>query len=132
MIFLFFQSSFLRLFLEKTGAPGAQAVATQWVIRSIVIALVVAGLMLGFKALRKYMADVARKRVWTRGQTWLLIVIGFAPVFIILWLNWWMTFNFLTFVGNSGLFSGVLLGWLVYLITMILGHLVSPWRRELI
>ena len=34
--------------------------------------------------------------------------------------------------GSAGLLKGTFFAWILYLIFMVIGHLVSPWRRELI
>jgi hypothetical protein len=91
-----------------------------------------AGLVFAYKAFRKSMADIARKKIWTRGQTWLLILIGGFPIFLALLTVWYLTRDFLNYVQVGGLVKGTVFAWVLYLMFMVVGHLVSPWRRELI
>lgn len=132
MFLLFLQDDFLRFFIENIEPDDWQETATSWLITAVVVAVLGAGLMFAIKALRKSMADIAKRKIWTRGQTWLLILIGLFPIFIVLLAVWWMTRDFLNFVQFGGLVKGTLFAWFLYLIFMVIGHLVSPWRRELI
>lgn len=132
MFLLFLENDFLRLFIDNIDTDNWQDTAQSWVITAAVVAVLSAGLVFGYKALRKSMADIAKRKVWTRGQTWLLIFLGIFPIFIVLSGIWYMTRDFLNFVDVGGLLKGTLFAWILYLIFMIVGHLVSPWRRELI
>lgn len=132
MFFLLLQDGFLRFFIENIEPDDWQETATSWLITAVVVAVLAAGLVFAYKALRKSMADIARKKIWTRGQTWLLILIGIFPIFLVLLAIWYMTRDFLNYVQFGGLVKGTLFAWFLYLIFMVLGHLVSPWRRELI
>lgn len=132
MFLLFLQSDFLRLFIENNESDTWQDTATSWLITAVVVAVLSAGLVFGYKALRKSMADIAKRKIWTRGQTWLLILIGIFPIFFILLAVWYFTRDFLNFVQIGGLLKGTVFAWILYLIFMVVGHLVSPWRRELI
>lgn len=132
MFLLFLQDGFLRFFIENIEPDDWQETATSWLITAVVVAVLVAGLVFAYKALRKSMADIARKKIWTRGQTWLLILIGIFPIFFVLLAVWYMTRDFLNYVQFGGLVKGTLFAWFLYLIFMVIGHLVSPWRRELI
>ena len=132
MFLLFLQDDFLRFFIENIEPDDWQETATSWLITAVVVAVLVAGLMFAYKALRKSMADIAKRKIWTRGQTWLLILIGLFPIFFVLLVAWYMTRDFLNYVQFGGLVKGTLFAWFLYLIFMVIGHLVSPWRRELI
>lgn len=132
MFLLFLQSDFLRMFIENVDDDNWSDTATSWVITAIVVAAIGAGLMFGYKALRKSMAGLVNEKIWTRGQTWRLIIIGIFPIFLILLCIWWLTRDFFNFVQAGGLFKGTVFAWLLYLFFMFVGHLVSPWRREII
>lgn len=132
MFLLFLQDDFLRFFIENIEPDNWQETATSWLITAVVVAVLAAGLMFAVKALRKSMADIAKRKIWTRGQTWLLILIGIFPIFFVLLAVWYMTRDFLNYVQFGGLVKGTLFAWFLYLIFMVVGHLVSPWRRELI
>jgi len=132
MFLLFLQDDFLRFFIENIEPDNWQETATSWLITAVVVAVLAAGLVFAYKALRKSMADIAKRKIWTRGQTWLLILIGIFPIFFVLLAVWYMTRDFLNYVQFGGLVKGTLFAWFLYLILMVIGHLVSPWRRELI
>lgn len=125
---ILWQSSFWEWFLQEGGDEDT---AVSWVVTAIIVAVVSAGLMMGVKALRKTMALTVGEKGWSRGQTWLLIIVGLTPVFLLASLVWYMTRDFFNFIGVSGLFNGILLAWFLYLLFMVAGHLASPWRREL-
>ncbi len=125
-------SDFLRWFIDNGRVPRSEDTAMNWLLAAVVIAAVcTAGAMI-FKAVRKSTAKTANEKIWSRGETLLLIVAWMGPVLIIMASVWYMTRNFFNIVGVGGLFKGVVLGWLVYLLMVFCAHLVSPWRRELI
>jgi len=132
MFLLFLENDFLRFFIDDVGPDNWPETAQSWVITTAVVAVLGAGLVFGYKALRKKTSDIARKKIWTRGQTWLLIAVGIFPIFIVLLAIWYMTADFLDYIRVGGLLSGTFFAWILYLVFMIVGHLVSPWRRELI
>lgn len=131
MFLLFLQDGFLRLFIDNIEPDNWQETATSWLLTAVVIAVLIAGLVFAYKAVRKSMADIARRKIWTRRQTWLLIFIGIFPIFFVLLAIWYLTRDFLNYVQFGGLVRGTLFAWLLYLFCMVIGHLVSPWRREL-
>ncbi|MFN0141504.1 MAG: hypothetical protein ACKVQW_15640 [Pyrinomonadaceae bacterium] len=130
IIALFLENDFLRTLVEL--ADDEPDTATAWVTTAVVLAVLVALLIFAFKGFRKYMAEIARRKIWTRRQTWLAIVVGFVPIFLSLLVIRWFSLDYTNFISIGDLFKGTLFAWLVYLILMVLGHLVSPWRRELI
>jgi cbb3-type cytochrome oxidase subunit 3 len=132
MFLLFLQDGFLRLFIDNIEPDNWQETATSWLLTAVLIAVLIAGLVFAYKALRKSMADIAKRKIWTRGQTWLLIFAGIFPIFFVLLAIWYMTRDFLNYVQFGGLVRGTLFAWILYLVFMVIGHLVSPWRRELI
>jgi H+/Cl- antiporter ClcA len=132
MSFLFLQDNFLRFFIENIEPDNWQETATSWLITAVVVAVLTAGFMFAIKALRKSMAEIAKRKIWTRGQTWLLILIGIFPIFFVMLVIWYMTRDFLNFIQFGGLIKGTLFAWFLYLFFMVVGHLISPWRRELI
>jgi H+/Cl- antiporter ClcA len=132
MFLMFLESSFLRLFADNVDPDNWDDTAMSWVITAIVVAILGAGIIFAVKAARKSMADIARKKIWTRGQTWLLIFIGIFPIFIAMWIIWYMQHDFLAVIQIGGLIKGTFFAWLLYVFVMVIGHLVGPWRRELI
>ncbi len=132
MFLLFLQSDFLRWFIEDIDPDNWEDMAMSWLITAIVVAVLGAGIVFAVKAVRKSMADIAKNKIWTRGQTWLLIFVGIFPIFFALLAVWWLTRDFVNYVQVGGLLKGTFFAWLLYLMFMVVGHLVSPWRRELI
>ena len=119
-------------FLMQQRPEGWEATAQSWLMAIIVIALLGAGAMFAFKAVKKLAAKTSNARPWSRGQTLGLIAVGLLLVPSVLALIWYFTSDYYEYVGGSGLLSGFFVSWVVYLIAMVLGHLVSPWRRELL
>ena len=132
MLLFLAESKFLRFFIENVESDNWEDTATSWVITAIVIAVVFVGLTFGYKALRKATAAHHDQKIWSRGQTWLSFFIGLFPMFLVLLGVWFMKRDYFNFIQIGGLVKGVVFAWLLYLILMIGGHLVSPWRRELI
>lgn len=131
-MFLLFQDDFLRLFIENIESDNWQDTAISWLITAIVVAVLGAIMTFGVKAFLKASAKIQVEKIWSRGKTWLLIGIGLLPLFLVLLGIWYFTRDFRNFVLIGGLFKGTVFAWLLYIFLMILGHLVSPWRRELI
>lgn len=129
---MFFMSIYTDLLRFLVNDPDYEETAGQWFIAAIVVAVLTAGAVFGLKAIRKRIATIAANRIWTRGQTWLLVVSGIFPLFLILAGVWWLTRDFYNFLEIGGLMKGTLIAWVIYAFIMIVGHLVSPWRRELI
>jgi amino acid transporter len=125
-------SSFLQLFVDSCDEEGCEDTALNWVIAAIVIALIAALLMLGYKWLRKYTAINLVQKAWSRGKTAVLMIVGLLPVVIVLSIVWYATRNFYNYVGVGGLLKGIVISWILYLLFMLTGHLVSPWRREIL
>ena len=133
MLALLLQSSgFLQLFVDSCEDEGCEETALNWVIAVVVVAIVCALLMLAFKGLKKYTAINLIQKGWSRGQTLILIVVGVLPVLIALIIIWYTTRNFFNYVGVGGLLKGVVFSWFLYVLFMFSGHLLSPWRREIL
>jgi uncharacterized oligopeptide transporter (OPT) family protein len=132
LAFLIQSSSFLRLFVDTCEEEGCEDTALNWVIAALVIAIVCALLMLACKWLRKYTAINIVQKAWSRGQTVVFVLIGLIPVLIVLLVAWYTTRNFFNYVGVGGLLKGIVFSWLLYVVFMFTGHLVSPWRREIL
>jgi uncharacterized membrane protein len=133
MLALILQSSgFLQLFMDACEDDGCEETALNWVIAAVVVAIVCALLMLAIKWLKKYTAINLIQKAWSRGQTIVLIIVGVLPVLLTLIVIWYTTRNFFNYVGVGGLLKGVVFSWLVYVLLMFTGHLLSPWRREIL
>lgn len=133
MLALLLQSSgFLQLFMDSCEDEGCEETALNWVIAALVVAIVCALLMLAIKWLKKYTAINLIQKAWSRGQTIILIIVGVLPVLLALITIWYTTRNFFNYVGVGGLLKGVVFAWVVYVLLMFTGHLLSPWRREIL
>jgi heme/copper-type cytochrome/quinol oxidase subunit 2 len=133
MLALLYQSSsFLQMFVDSCDEEGCEDTALNWVIAAVVVAVVCALLMLAFKWLRKYTAINIVQKAWSRGQTIVLVILGLIPVLLVLLTIWYITRNFHNYVGVGGLLKGVLMSWLLYVLFMFAGHVLSPWRREIL
>lgn len=130
LIALLLENDILRMLFE--AAEDYPDTASAWMTSATVIAVVIAGLIFAFKAVRKSMADVVHRKIWTRRQTWLTIFMGLFPIFFLLCLVRWLDLDFAAFINLGDLFKGTLFAWLIYVSIMFAGHLVSPWRREII
>jgi len=133
MLALLIQSSgFLQLFIDSCEDEGCEETALNWVLAVVVVAIACTLLMLGIKWAKKYAAINLIQKAWSRGQTVILIIVGFVPVLLVLLVIWYTTRNFFNYVGMGGLLKGVVFAWLLYVMMMFTGHLLSPWRREIL
>src|ERR1044072_3245326 len=115
MLAFFLENDFLRMFIDNVEPDDWADTAFSWVLVAIVVAILVAGAIFAFKAVRKSMAGIAKKKIWTRGRTWLLIFVGIFPIFLVLLLTWYMSRDYYNFIQIGGLLKGTLFAWLVYL-----------------
>lgn len=125
-------SDFLQLFLDSCDAEGCEDTALNWVVATIVVAIVCALLILTFKWLKKYTAINLVQKAWSRGQTVVLVIVGMLPVLMTLLIIWYSVRNFFNYVGFGGLLKGVVFSWLLYVLFTFTGHLLTPWRREIL
>ena len=133
MLGLLLQSfDFLQMLLDSCEDDGCEDTALNWLIAAIVVAIVSSLFMLGIKWLKKYTAINLVQKAWSRGQTVVLIIVGLLPVLITLIVIWYTTRNFFNYVGVGGLLKGIVLSWVAYVFFVFTGHLLSPWRRELL
>jgi amino acid transporter len=133
MLGLLLQSfDFLQMLLDSCEDDGCEDTALNWLIAAIVVAIVCSLFMLGVKWLKKYTAINLVQKAWSRGQTVVLIIVGLLPVLVTLIVIWYTTRNFFNYVGVGGLLKGIVLSWVLYMFFVFTGHLLSPWRRELL
>jgi hypothetical protein len=126
------ESDFLRLFIENLDEDDWPETARSWLIAAIVVAVLCTGLMIFIKWFKKQNAGNVKGMVWSKRETLMLMLIGLLPVFIAVFVVWYASRDFFNIVGVGGLLRGVFFSWLLYLILFLLGHLLSPWRRELL
>jgi hypothetical protein len=132
LLLTLFESDFLKFFTSNREIDDWQDTASGWVLTALVISVLCAGLMLFYKWLRKYMAGSIKEKTWSRGETSLLILVGLIPVFLAALIIWYATRDYFNIIGVGGLVKGIVFSWLLYLIFMFAGHLLSPWRREIL
>lgn len=125
-------SSFLQLFMDACEDEGCDETALNWVLAAVVVAIVGALLMLAVKGVKKYLAINIKQKSWSQGQTLILVLVGILPVLLALIIIWYTVRNFFNYVGVGGLLKGVVFSWLLYGLLMFTGHLLSPWRREIL
>ena len=123
---------FFQLFLDSCDDEGCEETALNWVIAAAVVAIICALLILTFKGLKKYTAINLVQKAWSRGQTIVLIIVGLLPVLLVLVVIWYSVRNFFNYVGVGGLLKGIVFSWLLYVLFAFTGHLLSPWRREIL
>lgn len=131
MLLLLMQMDFLRLFIDDVTSSNWAELSQSWLTTAAVVAICGSGLVFAAKGFRKYTARLEKNKIWTRGQTWLLIFSGMFPIFVTLLAIWYLTLDFFMFIGTGGLFKATIFAWFAYLVLMVVGHLLSPWRREL-
>lgn len=133
MLALLIQTSgFLELFIDTCEDEGCEETALNWVLAVMVVAIICTLVMLGIKWFKKYAAINLKQKAWSRLQTVVLIVVGLVPVLLVLLIIWYTTRNFFNYVGMGGLLKGVVFAWVIYVAMMFTGHLLSPWRREIL
>lgn len=130
--FLLLESDLLGWLADNHDPDGWEETARSWLIAAIVIAVVCAGLMMFYKLLKKHSAENINSRIWSRGQTVLLMLMGLIPVLLLMCVLWYSIRDYYDVVRLGGLFKGIVFGWLLYLLFMFIGHLASPWRREIL
>ena len=131
-VLLLQESEFFSWLTDNHDADGWEETAQSWLFAAIVIAVICAGLMVFYKWLKKHSAESIDKKIWSRGNTVVLMIVGLLPVLLMMSALWYFTRDYFDVVGVGGLLKGIVLGWLLYLLLMVIGHLASPWRRELL
>jgi len=126
------ESDFLGWLTDNHDADGWEDTAQSWLIAAIVIAILCAGMMMFYKWLKKSSAANLNQKIWSRGQTVMLMIVGLVPLFLSMLALWYSKGDYFDIVGLGGLFKGILFGWLFYLCLMFIGHVAGPWRREIL
>ena len=125
------ESGVIGWLVDHHEATGWEETAQSWLFASIVVAVIGAGLMLAYKWLKKQTAHSIDSKIWSRGQTVLLIVLGLLPVLLMMTAIWYSVQDYFDVAGVGGLLKGIVFGWLLYVVLVVVGHLATPWRREL-
>lgn len=106
--------------------------ATLWVMAAIGVGLLMAFCPLLVKLLQKLISDNEHRKIWKIRSTWLLILGGLLPTALIIFLAYYFERDFRDCVSGAGFFLGLLVAFISYLMLVVIGHLLTPWRRELI
>jgi len=132
LLLLIQESTILRWFVNSTDEAGWQDTATNWLGAALAISVSFTGVMLVAKWFKKRAARNILQKTWSGTRTTVLIVLGLLPIVLSLLVVWYGTRNFYNFVGVGGLLKGIFFSWLLYVLFMLAGHLLSPqWRRDL-
>jgi len=125
------ESGFFSWLVEDNEASGWEETAQSWLIASIVIAVICAGLMAAIKFVIKQRAPNIKRRVWSRLRTIIFILVGFSGVLLATFLVWYSSPDFVNIVGVAGLLKGILFSWLLYTVGMLIWHSFGEWRRDI-
>jgi len=132
LAYIILESGFLQFFADNRDFDEWDRIALNWIIAAVVISVTCTGLTMAYKWWRKKSAGVIRLEAWSRGETLGLITVGLLPVLILTLLVYYYSRDFENVVGVGGLMKGILFSWIMYLLLMVAGHAVSPWRHELL
>jgi len=132
LLLLLQESRILRMFVNSTDESGWEDTALNWLVAALVISVIFTGVMLLVKWFKKKAARNILQRTWSGSRTAVLILLGLIPIVLTLVIVWYGTRNFFNYVGVGGLLKGIVFSWLLYVLFMFAGHLLSPqWRREI-
>jgi hypothetical protein len=106
--------------------------ATAWVIAAMGIGMLAVLCPLSIKFLQKLLSNSEAGKIWKVSSTWLLITSGLLPAALFLYIAHYLGQDFRDCVSGQGFFLGLFVAWVSYLIAVVLFHLLSPWRREMI
>ena len=126
------ESDFLKFFTTNRDIDDWESTALSWVLAALVISVLCAGLMMFIKWMRKHLAGNIKEKTWSRGETVLFMIVGMLPVFLVVLIIWYATRDYFNIIGVGGLLKGIIFSWVLYLLLMFVGHLLSPWRREIL
>lgn len=124
-------SSFFRFFIDPSylDAPGAEMAASSWVFTALVIAVLFAALMEVIKWVRKERASLNRKH-WPIRAVLGWMALGCLPILLCV-LGFYASDNrFKQVLGLGGFFKGVVFGWVVYVVAMVVVDLFVPRFRS--
>jgi hypothetical protein len=108
-----------------------EEVAQNWLIALLVIAVGWALFSFAAKWLIKKLARLTKHKIW--GRRWTIVyMLGIAVLLgVSVALVWRASLDFTFVVGTPGLFKGIFVGGLLYIILMLVLHLFGDARRDL-
>jgi hypothetical protein len=127
---LLVQSGILRTLISETASEYDE-VATSWLIALAVIAVGWALIAFAIKWLVKFLAKLPHKKIWGRTKTivYIFCVAVLLGATVALVWNWSVDFKFV--VGVPGLFKGVFVAGVSYIVLMFVLHLFGDARHDL-
>ncbi len=131
LVFMDGMESLLEWFTGNPSIPNWESTTIDWLIAAVVIAAVCTGGMALAKLVIKAKAPNPRRRIWPRTKAVGFILSGFLPVLITISAAWYLSHDFINIIAIPGLFKGVLLSWVFYLLLMLLSHAWGEWREDL-
>lgn len=107
-----------------------QEVADSWLAALFVIVVVSTIVLIVYQWTKKRMDS--RRRQWGRVKILLLMLVGLGLTMISVVLTYYFSLDFQTVVGTPGLYKGIVVGWVMYAVLFLGGHLAVPdLRRDL-
>jgi hypothetical protein len=100
-------------------------------IALIIIAVAWSLLAFVIKWLLKFFAKLPQNKIWGRTRTVVYILGGAVLLGITVSLVWKSSVDFVYVVGVPGLFKGVFVGGVFYVMLMLLFHLLGDARHDL-
>ena len=131
LVHLVQSSSVLRIIAENRNYSNWQETALSWLVEIIVIGISIAVIMLLLKLLLKITAKNIISLTWSRQRTLLFMLAGLLPLLLVAWVVWYRSRDFGNVIGYTGLFKGILIGWVLYAVVMLAGHAAGPWQRDI-
>lgn len=126
------ESGLLAWLIDNHDANGWEETAQSWCFAAIVVAVICAGLIILYKWLKKRAAKTVDARIWGRGQSVVLMLVGLVPVLLMMGTLWYTNPDYHDVVGMGGLMKGIVVGWLLYLLLVLITHVLSSWRNEIL
>lgn len=124
-------SGLLRGLITNDEPENYEQVATDWLLALFVVAFIWMAVMLVFELYRKWRQVHAEGRVWGTGRILIWMLLGLAPVLATVVAIYYYSLDFQTVVGTPGLFKGIVVGWLLYVLMFLFSHLFGDLRRDL-
>jgi len=105
-------------------------VARDWLIALVVIAAAWALVAFAFKWLIKSQAKLPKNKIWGRTKTIVYILVVTVLLGITVSIVYKSSLDFIFIVGLPGLFKGIFVAAVVYIILMLIFHLFGDSRRD--
>jgi small-conductance mechanosensitive channel len=124
-------SGLLRGLITNDQPENYEEVATDWLLALFVVAFIWMAVMLVVELYRKWRQVHAEGRLWGTVRILVWMLLGLAPVLVTVLVVYYYSLDFQTVVGTPGLFKGIVVGWFLYVLMFLFGHLFGDLRRDL-